>query len=127
MLDDDLSDYFVAVSSLRSADPAVRRPALSVLLGLARGSKGPVQASAERALAKEFGPYAVTEGLSGCAGPMDAVLACCADDTDCRTCPWVWVEPLTDFDAQAAYGGRAEIDADPIATQRLDRQKAQPR
>ena len=126
MLDDDLSDYFVAVSSLRSADPAVRRPALSVLLGLARGSKGPVQASAERALAKEFGPYAVTEGLSDCAGPMDTLLAC-ADDTNCGTGPSAWAEPLTDFDAQAAFGGRAELDSSPIATPRLDWQKAQPR
>ena len=127
MLDDDLSDYFVAVSSLRSADPAVRRPALSVLLGLARGSKGPVQASAERALAKALGPYAVTEGLSDCAEPMEAVLARCADDTDCGTGPRVWAEPLTDFDAQAAFGGRAELDTNPIAAQHLDRQKAQPR
>lgn len=114
MLDDDLSDYFVAVSTLRSADPSVRRPALSVLLGLARGSKGPVQARAEGALAKEFGPYAVSEGLSGCAGPMAAVLACCADDTDCRACPWIWEEPrlpdtaLSDFDARAAFGCNSE-------------------
>jgi hypothetical protein len=127
MLDDDLSDYFVAVSSLRSADPAVRRPALSVLLGLARGSKGPVRASAERALAKEFGPYAVTEGLSDCAGPMDTLLACCADDADRGTGQSVRAEPLTDFDARAAFGGRAELDSNPIATQHLDRQKAQPR
>ena len=109
MLDDDLSDYFVAVSSLRSDDPPVRRRALSVLLGLARGCKGPVQARAERTLAKEFGPYAVSEGLSGCAAPMEAVLACCADDRDCRECPWMWEEgPLTDFDAQAAFGRSSE-------------------
>jgi hypothetical protein len=125
MLDDDLSAYFVAVSSLRSADPSVRRPALSVLLGLARGSKGPIQASAERALAKEFGPYAVSEGLSGCAGPMEAVFACCADDSDCRTCPWMWEdEPLTDFDARAALGRSPEIDTDAVASQHLDIQKA---
>ena len=123
MLDDDLSDYFVAVSSLRSADPSVRRPALSVLLGLARGCKGPVQASAERTLAKEFGPYAVSEGLSGCAGPMEAVLACSANDTDCRTCPWVWEEPLTDFDARAAFGQGPDVDTDPMVAQRLDLQK----
>ena len=109
MLEDDLSHYFVAVSSLRSADPSVRRPALSVLLGLARGCKGPVQARAERALAKEFGPYAVSERLSGCAAPMEAVLACCADDRDCRECPWLWEEePLTDFDARAAFARDAD-------------------
>jgi len=124
MLDDDLSDYFVAVSSLRSADPAIRRPALSVLLGLARGSKGPVQVSAERALAKEFGPYAVSEGLSGCSAPADAVLACCVEDKECRTCPWIWQEPLTDFDAQAALGRGPEVGADSIAAKHLGIQKA---
>lgn len=106
MLDDDLSAYFAAASSLRSADPAVRRPALSVLLALARCAKGPVQASAERTVAKEFGPYAVSEGLSGCAGPTEAVLACCAEDRDCRGCAWMWEDLPTDFDAQAALGQR---------------------
>jgi len=125
MLDDDLSAYFVAVSSLRSADPSVRRPGLSVLLGLAGGSKGPIQASAERALVKEFGPNAVSEGLSGCAGPMEAVFACSADDRDCRACPWMWEDdPLTDFDAQAALGRSLEIDTDAIASRHLDMQKA---
>jgi hypothetical protein len=108
MLDDDLSTYFVAVRSLRSADPSVRRPAVSALLELARGSKGPVQARAERVVAKEFGPYAVSEGLSGCAGPMEAVVACCASDEDCRSCAWIWREPLSDFDARAAFGRDAE-------------------
>jgi hypothetical protein len=105
MLDDDLSAYFAAVSSLRSADPSVRRPALSALLELARGCKGPVQARAERVLAKEFGPYAVSEGLSGCAGPTEVVVAC---SEDCRNCAWTWDEPLTDFDARAAFGRDAE-------------------
>ncbi len=109
MLNDDLSAYFVAVSSLRSADPSVRRPALSVLLILARGSKGPVQARAERALAKEFGPYAVSEGLSGCVGSPGAVHACCDDDRDCRACPWLWEDALSDFDARAAFGVGAEV------------------
>lgn len=109
MLDDDLSAYFVAVKSLRSADPSVRRPALSALLILARHAKGPVQARAERALTKEFGPYVVSEGLSGCAGPVEAVHACCQDDRDCRTCAWVWEEALSDFDAQAAFARGSEI------------------
>jgi hypothetical protein len=105
MLDDDLSAYFLAVSSLRSGDPSVRRPALAALLELARGSKGPVQLRAERAVAKEFGPYAVREGLSGCAAPMEAVLACCDDDRECRSCPWQWKDEQTEFDAQSALGG----------------------
>ncbi len=109
MLNDDLSAYFIAVSSLRSADPAVRRPALSVLLKLVRGGKGPVQARAERALAKEFGPYAVSEGLSGCVGSIEAVHSCCEDDRDCRACPWLWEDAPSDFDARAAFGIGAEV------------------
>ncbi|HEX5328242.1 MAG TPA: hypothetical protein VFW75_16355 [Acetobacteraceae bacterium] len=97
MLDNSLSAYFASVRALRSADPSTRRPAISTLLELARRPKGPVQASAERALTGEFGPYAVTDGLSGCSGPTEAVLACCADGRECRSCAWFWPDRAEAF------------------------------
>ena len=111
MRDNEISDYFVAASSLRSTDPAIRRPAISVLLQLARGREGPVQRRAERALAQEFGPYVRDEGIGGCAAAAAAVIDCCAEGRDCRTCEWLWLHELTDFDARAAFaqhpsGGR---------------------
>ena len=99
MLETGLSAYFASATALRSADPVVRRPAISTLLDLARRSEGPVQASAARTLAREFGPYAVSEGLSGCAGSVEAVVACCAEDRDCRNCAWLWRDPSATFDA----------------------------
>jgi hypothetical protein len=109
--DNDLSDYFVAASSLRSTDPAIRRPAISVLLRLARGHEGPVQRRAERALVQEFGPYVRSEGIGACAAAAATVIDCCAEGRDCRTCEWLWPDALSDFDARAAFtqhpsGGR---------------------
>ncbi len=104
MRDNDLSAYFVAVNSLRSPDPATRRPAIAVLLQLARGREGPVQRRAERALAQEFGPYVRNEGIGACAAPAATVIDCCAEGWDCRTCEWLWTEALSDFDARAAFG-----------------------
>jgi len=98
MLETSLSAYFTSARGLRSTDPSVRRPAISALLELARGPAGAVQASAERALTKEFGPYAVSEGLAGCAGSAEAVIACCAEDRDCQSCPWLWIERAKAFE-----------------------------
>jgi len=87
---DGLAVYMAAVRALHSDDPTVRRPAISVLLELARRGHGSVRANAEQALTKEFGPYAVSEGLQGCSAPIEVVDAC---DGNCRACVWLWLEP----------------------------------
>ena len=88
----NLAEYFASVRGLQSDDPLVRRPAISALLELARRAKGAVRLHAEQALIQEFGPYAVTDGLGGCAGPIEAVRACYGEGLECRSCPWVWLE-----------------------------------
>ena len=90
--DRDLSAYFGHLRALRSDDPAIGRPAVSGLLELARKAAGPIQAHAERILTAEFGPYFVSDGMSGCIGPIDAVHACDAEGRACRYCPWLWPE-----------------------------------
>ncbi len=85
--DKDFVNYLAAVRALQSDDPKVRRPAISMLLELARQGPGAVPAHAERALTEEFGPYAVSDGLSGCSAPIEAVNAC---DGNCRSCVWLW-------------------------------------
>ena len=92
---DDLISYLAAVRALQSDDPETRRPAISMLLELARHDRGVVRIHAERALTDEFGPYAVSEGLSGCSGPIEAVNAC---DGNCRSCVWLWEDrPILSF------------------------------
>jgi len=89
---DEIAAYFAHVCALRSDDPTVRRPAIAGLFELARQGSATAKLYAERVLKAEFGPYAVADGLSGCAGSVEAVQACCAEDRDCRCCPWVWLE-----------------------------------
>jgi hypothetical protein len=97
---DRLNSFFSAVIGLRSHDPAVRRPAVSTLLDLACHAQGPAQLSAAQALVEEFGPYAVTHGLSGCSAPIDVVESC---DGHCRTCVWLWQDkPVHEDPAQPA-------------------------
>ena len=82
--------YFRAYQDLKSDDPSVRRPAISTLIALAQQSARPIGIRASLALTREFGPFAVTEGLGGCAAPLAVVHKCDAEDWDCRTCPWLW-------------------------------------
>lgn len=85
---DAIAAYFLAASALRSDVPVLRRPAIAALLELARQATGSVRVGAERALTEEFGPFAVSEGLSGCAAPIKVVERC---DGTCRVCPWLWL------------------------------------
>jgi len=87
---DGLASYLAAANALRSGDPTTRRPALSELLELARGCQGVLRSNAERLLTEEFGPYAVSEGLSGCSAPIEVVHAC---DGNCSSCVWLWQDP----------------------------------
>jgi hypothetical protein len=93
----DLAAYFAAARALRSELPVIRRPAITVLLDLARRATGPIRARAERALREQFGPYVVSEGLSGCAAPIEIVEKC---DGNCSECPWFWrdTQPLDSED-----------------------------
>lgn len=86
----DVTDYFTAACALRSDLPAVRRPAITPLLELARRSTGPIRTNAERLLTEEFGPYAVAEGMPPCAAPIGIVEEC---NGDCRSCAWLWLNP----------------------------------
>ena len=106
--DKDFVSYLAAVRALQSDDPKVRRPAISMLLELARQDPGAVPAHAERALTEEFGPYAVSEGLSGCSAPIEAVNAC---DGDCRSCIWLWEDrPVPSFQ----HSSFIVADLDPV-------------
>jgi hypothetical protein len=84
-----LSVLLAAVRALRSDDPAIRRPAISMLLELARQDHGTIRTTAERVLTDEFGPYAVSDGLPGCSAPIEAVEVC---DGNCRSCVWLWLD-----------------------------------
>ena len=106
--DKDFVRYLAAVRALQSDDPKVRRPAISMLLELARQDPGAVPAHAERALTEEFGPYAVSDGLSGCSAPIEAVNAC---DGDCRSCIWLWEDrPVPSFQRSSIM----VADLDPV-------------
>lgn len=85
-VNEDLAAFLAAVRALHSSDPAVRRPAIAVLLQLGRGQSC-VQTDAERVVTEEFGPYAVTDGLGGCSAPIEFVEVC---DGNCRSCVWLW-------------------------------------
>jgi len=91
--DEELSAYFQAARGLRSDDPSIRRPAIWTLIGLAQQARAPIRARAAAALTGEFGPFALTEGLSGCVAPMSEVHECDADGRDCRACAWLWNPP----------------------------------
>ena len=88
--DEELLAYFQAARGLRSNDPSIRRPAIWTLIALAQQTTTPVRARAAAALTGEFGPFALTDGLSGCVAPMSAVHECDADGWDCRACAWLW-------------------------------------
>lgn len=104
---DDLAVYMAAVRALHSDDPTVRRPAISVLLEFARRGQSVVRAHAEGALTQEFGPYAVSEGLSGCSAPIEVVEGC---DGNCRSCVWLW---LNQPDSQRASVVLEDLDSQP--------------
>ena len=86
----ELTGYFAAACALRSDLPAVRRPAITALLELAREAIGPIRTRAELTLNEEFGPYAVTEGMPPCAAPIRLVEEC---DGCCGSCAWLWLDP----------------------------------
>lgn len=65
---EDVTGYFAAACALRSDIPAVRRPAITTLLELARHSHGAIRHSAERALIEEFGPVLGGRGAAGLRG-----------------------------------------------------------
>lgn len=85
-VNEDVAAFLAAVRALHSGDPAVRRPAIAVLLQLARGQSS-AQTDAECVLTEEFGPYALTDGLGGCSAPIEVVEVC---DGNCRSCVWLW-------------------------------------
>ena len=89
---EELAAYLFYAQALHSDVPEVRRPAIAALMQMARQSSGLCRVNAERALVAEFGPYAVSHGLSGCSGPIEAVYACNEEGRDCRNCPWLWLE-----------------------------------
>jgi hypothetical protein len=89
-LDSEAKTFFCASSGLRSDVPSARLPAIEQLMILARNASPPIRARAVAILVKEFGPYAVTHGLSGCAGPIAEVECCSLETRDCRDCPWAW-------------------------------------
>lgn len=84
----ELTSYFTAMCDLRQELSAVRRSAIAALVELARQTTGPVRVNAERTLTKEFGPYAVGEGLPSCVAPIRLVEEC---DGNCRSCEWLWL------------------------------------
>lgn len=88
--DNEILAYFRSCQGLRSDDPSIRRPAISTLITLAHQAIMPIRVRARAALTQEFGPFAVTDGLSGCAAPPAAVYACSSEGRDCRTCAWAW-------------------------------------
>ena len=94
--EEEASAYFLCVQALKSPDPSIRRPAISALIDLAQQATPPIRARASAALMKEFGPFVVIEGLSGCAGPILAVYDCEAEGRDCRGCEWLWTVPPSD-------------------------------
>jgi hypothetical protein len=82
---DELDPLLAAIRALRSDDPTIRRPAISMLLNLARQGQG----RSGRVLTEEFGPYAPSEDLSGCSAPIETVHGC---DGNCRSCVWLWLD-----------------------------------
>lgn len=89
---DGITAYFSAACGLRSDVPALRRPAIAALLELARQATGRVRDRAKDALTEQFGPFVVSDGLSGCAAPIRVVEQC---DSNCQVCPWLWLNEGT--------------------------------
>ena len=91
--EEQASAYFLSFQALKSDDSSIRRPAISALIDLAQEATPLIRTRASAALMKEFGPFVVIEGLSGCAGPIAAVYECEAEGRDCRGCEWLWTAP----------------------------------
>ena len=94
-MDSEVKAFFCASQGFRSDAPSARRPAVAELISLARTASAPIRSRAADVLVKEFGPYAVTHGLSGCAAPISEVESCAIEARACRDCPWIWL-PLDD-------------------------------
>lgn len=110
---DQATIYLLASQALKSDDPSIRRPAIATLIDLAQHAIPSVRACANAALAKEFGPYAVSDGLSGCVAPISTVHRCDAEDWDCHGCEWLWNPPHDSGPDPASKNG---VMADRIET-----------
>jgi hypothetical protein len=106
-VNEDLATLLAAVRALHSSDPAIRRPAIAILLHLAR-EQSSVQTDAECVLMEEFGPCAITEGIGGCSGPIEFVEVC---DGNCRSCVWLWQEQPASCSRHSSIG-RSEHSRD---------------
>ncbi len=91
--EEEAAAYLRSSQALRSPDPSIRRPAISALTDLAQQATPPIRSRASATLMKEFGPFVVIEGLSGCAAPISAVHVCDEEGRDCRGCEWLWNPP----------------------------------
>lgn len=90
---DQVTTYLLMSQALKSDDPSIRRRAIATLIDLAQQAITSVRVLARAALEKEFGPYAVSDGLSGCVAPISAVHQCDAEGWDCHGCEWLWNPP----------------------------------
>lgn len=99
-----LEPSFCAAQDFRSGCPSERLSAVRKFTALARKASPPIGSSAAAILANEFGPYAASDGLPGCAAPISEVERCSVETRDCRDCPWVWL-PLEE-ETFAAPGTR---------------------
>ena len=97
------TSYFSSSRDLQSQDPSIRLPAITKLMDLAHHAAAPVRARATAALVREFGPYVMTHGLSGCGAPIQEVEDCFAEPRDCRTCPW-FMHQQGDATPETQYG-----------------------
>jgi hypothetical protein len=105
--------YFLATHALKSSDPNVRRAGISTLIELAQRAGTCVRARASAILTKEFGPYALADGLSGCTARISTVHQCDAEGWDCRACEWLW-NPRENADSARTHD---ELDIGPQCAQ----------
>jgi hypothetical protein len=108
-MEDAATRYFSASQHLRSPNPSLRLPAIAALSDLAHQAPTPIRARAAAALIREFGPSAVTHGVSGCIAPIAEVEQCYAEPRDCRTCPWFRQQPQTSDDDDARPNPQSDI------------------
>lgn len=90
-MNSDVLTYFEAARLLRTYDPATRRPAVRILIDLARGASDPIRTRSQDLLVEQFGPYAGGGALPGCVAPISEVQICDEQERDCRLCPWLWL------------------------------------
>lgn len=100
-MDSDARTFFCASQDFRSGAPSARLPAIAKLLALAQNGGPPLRSRAVAVLVKEFGPYAVTHGLPGCAAPISEVVSCGVENRDCRDCSWIWLPQADETLAEA--------------------------